>query len=440
MPAPLSHAAKRQRLAGQLAAARAAGATPALRKSTSNLFRKRDRRAPGWIDARDFDQVLAVDTARRLIEAEGMTPYSRLADATLRHGLAPAVVPQLKTITAGGAVSGLGIESSSFRYGLVHETVEEMDVLLAGGDVITCSRQNHADLFYGFPNSYGTLGYAVRLVMRLIPAQPLVRVRHRRFNDPENFFDALHAAAADPQIDYLDGVVFGPAEMYSTAGEFTSEGGSPSDYTWRRIYYQSIRRRSEDTLTAAGYLWRWDTDWFWCSRQFGFQNPVVRLLAGRRLLNSAFYQRVMRLGQRLLPDGGGRAPVIQDVQVPLGRAAEFLRFLLAAIGITPIWICPLRSPEKTAAWDLYPVRGGTLYINFGFWDTVPTRFEPGHYNRKVEEKLGEVGGRKGLYSTAWYDRETFWNQHNWERYVELKRNYDPEGAFPDLYEKCVERR
>ena len=35
----------------------------------------------------------------------------------------PAVVPQLKSITLGGAVAGVGIEATSFRYGLVHDTI-----------------------------------------------------------------------------------------------------------------------------------------------------------------------------------------------------------------------------------------------------------------------------------------------------------------------------
>ena len=51
----------------------------------------------------------------------------------------PAVVPQLKTITLGGAVAGVGIESSSYRHGLVHDTVLELDVLLGDGRVVTCT-------------------------------------------------------------------------------------------------------------------------------------------------------------------------------------------------------------------------------------------------------------------------------------------------------------
>ena len=78
----------------------------------------------------DFQHVLSVDPQTRVIETEGMVTYEALSDAALTHGLMPAVVPQLKSITIGGAIGGIGIESSSFRYGLPHETVLEMDVLL----------------------------------------------------------------------------------------------------------------------------------------------------------------------------------------------------------------------------------------------------------------------------------------------------------------------
>ena len=92
-----------------------------------------------------------------------MTTYEDLVDATLPHGLMPLVVPQLKTITLGGAVTGLGIESSSFRNGLPHESVLEMEILTGDGEVVAATPDGeHADLFHGFPNSYGTLGYALR--------------------------------------------------------------------------------------------------------------------------------------------------------------------------------------------------------------------------------------------------------------------------------------
>ena len=66
-----------------------------------------------------------------------MTTYEHLVQATLPYGLMPLCVPQLKTITLGGAVTGLGIESASFRSGLPHESVIEMDILTGAGEILT---------------------------------------------------------------------------------------------------------------------------------------------------------------------------------------------------------------------------------------------------------------------------------------------------------------
>ena len=118
--------------------------------------------------------MIDVDLAAGTAQVQGMTTYETLVAATLARGVMPLVVPQLKTITLGGAVTGLGIESTSFRHGLPHESVRAMDVLLADGDVVTATPDGeHADLFAAFPNSYGTLGYALRLEIEVQPVRPL---------------------------------------------------------------------------------------------------------------------------------------------------------------------------------------------------------------------------------------------------------------------------
>ncbi|MGH8599853.1 MAG: FAD-binding protein, partial [Burkholderiales bacterium] len=139
---------------------------------------------------RHFNQVLRVDAAQGWIEAEGMTRYADLVDAALKHGVMPAVVPELKSITLGGAVAGVGVEASSFKYGLVHETVQEIEILLGDGRIVVASPDNeHSDLFYGFPNSYGTLGYALRVKALAIPVKPYVSLRHSRHSDPAAYFE-----------------------------------------------------------------------------------------------------------------------------------------------------------------------------------------------------------------------------------------------------------
>jgi FAD/FMN-containing dehydrogenase len=441
------YAERRERLVQALAAG--AGDAPVrLGKQTSNLFRDRAAAPGAKLDVREFGHVLEVNAAEGWVDVEGMTPYDVLADATLARGLMPCVVPQLKSITIGGAVAGVGIEASSFKYGLVHETMLELEVLAGDGAIVLVRPDNeHRELFYGFPNSYGTLGYALRVRAKAVPVKPFVRLEHVQHRDPEAFFGNVAALCASP-ADFVDGVVFGPADMVTTAGRFVDAAPYTSDYTFRKIYYRSLRERDEDYLTVRDYLWRWDTDWFWCSKNLGAQNPVVRRLLGRKRLNSRFYTKVMRWNGRVgltkqLDRLVGRHPesVIQDVDIPIDRAPEFLDFFQREIGIRPVWICPFRAYDPAASWTLFPTRPNVLYVNFGFWDVVRRREQhpPGHFNRLIERKVSQLGGIKSLYSDSYFPRPEFEAIYNQLAYAPLKQRYDPQGRFKGLYEKCVLR-
>jgi FAD/FMN-containing dehydrogenase len=434
-----------------------------LAKRTSNLFRFRDaeggrvgRSTPAGLDVSAFGHVLRVDPASRTAWVGGMTTYEDLCDATLRHRLMPLVVPQLKTITLGGAVTGLGIESTSLRSGMPHESVTEMEILTGDGRVIRASDDNeYADLYRGFPNSYGTLGYAVSLTIELEPVQPFVHIRHFPFRTPEECMEAVGQIAAEGSFrghraDFVDGTAFAPDELYLTVGAFSDVAPWRSDYTGLQIYYQSIRRDKEDFLTIRDYLWRWDTDWFWCSRPFGVQHPAVRRLWPRRYRRSDVYRKLVAFDRRhhvsdrvnarrhLAP----REAVIQDVEIPVDRGAEFLRFFSANVGMSPVWMCPLRLRDERA-WPLYPLRPGEVYVNFGFWGTVPLPAgarTDGHYNRLVEDEVARLDGHKSLYSTSFYPEEEFYRRYNGDAYQALKRAYDGQGRLLGLYEKCVSGR
>ena len=416
-----------------------------LGKPSSNLFRFGGAAAQR-LDASALTGVIGVDPVARSAEVQGMTTYEHLVDATLAHGMMPTVVPQLKTITLGGAVTGLGIESSSFRYGLPHESVREMDVLTAAGEVVTASPDGpHADLHRGFANSYGTLGYALRLLVDLLPVAPYVRLEHRRVASAD-LAAAITEVCADDAVDFVDGTVFTPGEQYLTVGTFTEDPGpGPSDYTGQQIFYRSIRERTVDHLSIRDYLWRWDTDWFWCSRALGVQHPVVRALWPRRYRRSDVYRRLVALDRRTglsdrvrrLAGQPGEEPVIQDVELPVERLVEFLDAFHADIGITPVWLCPLRL-RSAQPWPLYPMRPGELYVNVGFWSAVPQRpGDPEAHNRRIEELVAELGGHKSLYSTVHYSEAEFWKHYNGPAYRALKQRYDPNGRLPDLYHKVA---
>ena len=460
---PARHAAAVDRLVASYRAI-PADATVRLAKKTSNLFRARAANTAPGLDVSGLGQVIGVDVARRTADVGGTCTYEDLVAATVPLGLSPLVVPQLKTITLGGAVTGLGIESSSFRNGLPHESVLEMDVLTGAGEVVTATPHNqHADLFRGFPNSYGSLGYATRLRIELEPVEPYVALRHLRFADLDTLTSAMNRIVDERShegeaVDYLDGVVFSPDESYLTLGRRSAEAGPVSDYTGSDVYYRSLQRRSRDRLTTADYLWRWDTDWFWCSRAFGAQQPRVRRLWPKRLLRSSFYWKLIGLDHRFqvadrIERSRGRPPrerVVQDVEVPIERTAGFLRWFLDTVPIEPLWLCPLRLREETGAatpggerpWPLYPLAAGRTYVNIGFWSSVPREVgaPEGATNRLIEQTVTAFEGHKSLYSEAFYSPEEFAELYGGDRLDTLKRRYDPRSRLLDLYSKAVRNR
>ncbi|KGP64106.1 hypothetical protein EP47_08155 [Legionella norrlandica] len=418
-----------------------------LKKTTSNLFRDR-KPAKKKIDVRHFNQVISIDSINQTAEIEGMTTYEEIVNKTLEFDFLPTVVPQLKSITIGGALAGCGIESSSFRYGLAHETMLEYEVILGDGRVITVNQNNeHQKFYYAFPNTYGTLGYALKIKIKLIPVKKYVKLNHLHFTNAEEYFLQLKKLCGENRtqspICFIDGVIFDKDNMYITLGEFVDDAPFTSNYKYMNIYYQSIKRKSVDYLITKDYIWRWDSDWFWCSKNFFMQNYFVRFLFGKLMLKSTVYMKIRRFFNsnkfaRKVADAmtGPVESVIQDVEIPIHHAKNFLDFFQHEIGIKPIWICPTKAYQENHLYSFYEMDPNILYVNFGFWDMVPTKHEEGFYNKKIENKVQELDGNKSLYSRVYYSEDQFWKIFNKELYDSLKKQYDPKGSFSDLFLKC----
>ena len=457
VPAEAEHRAAVDRLVASYRAIPPA-ATVRLAKKSSNLFRARQAITTPGLDVSGLTGVIGIDVDALTADVGGMCTFEDLVAATLPLGLSPLVVPQLKTITVGGAVTGLGIEATSFRNGLVHESVLEIDILTGAGEVVTARPTGeYADLFSGFPNSYGSLGYATRVRVQLEPVLPFVAVRHLRFDSLDELEPVIAGIVDSGQhdgitVDYLDGVVFSATESYLTLGTKTAEPGPTSDYTGQQIYYRSLQYQRSDRLTISDYLWRWDTDWFWCSRAFGAQQPLIRRIWPKRLRRSSVYWKLVALDRRVgladrIEKWHHRPPlerVVQDVEIPLEGTAGFLSWFLQNVPIEPVWLCPLRmrrDPIGPSSWPLYPLKPGRTYVNVGFWSVVSsTPGAPGATNRRIEDRVTAAAGHKSLYSDSYYTPAAFDGLYGGADYRALKARYDPNDRLLSLYAKTVERR
>jgi FAD/FMN-containing dehydrogenase len=415
-----------------------------LAKSTiSNLFRYQPRgTAVRRLSLANFNGVLSLDSDARTVEVEGLATYETVVRHCLAHGFLPLVAPELKHITVGGATVGIGIESTCFRYGFVHDGLIEADVLLPSGDIVTCRADNeHADLFRALPNSYGTLGYILRAKISLHRAAPYVHLNIERFGDPAEYLDAMRAATASQENDFVEGLFFEGERYFLMTGRFATQVPRCDDIVRESIFYRLVETRRDIYLATADYIFRYDPDWFWNVPETA-PYALFRRLAPISWRNSSFYTKYVATKKKLLGTVGlhdtGMEPLIQDWQVPWAKAVELVRFCLSEVSLEgrPWAAVPIKTPRQPT---LYPIKPKELYFNLGCYCQVHKRAgkEPYYYTKIMDRKCFDLGGIKMLYSSSFLNEAEFDARYNGAAYRALKSKYDPTGAAQTLYAKVA---
>lgn len=461
----------REEHAARVGSAREAAKQPGplrmFKATTSNTFRPQQiasrEQTTKRLDLSRFTHVLEVNTEELWCDIEASATFETFVSETLPRGVAPLVIPELRTITVGGAIVGIGIESSSFRHGFFHEGLLEADVLLASGEVVTVGPTGeHAELFRAIPNSLGSFGYLLRLRMRVQRSKPLVRLEKVWASSPEALVEGLAKASADKELDFVDGVALGEEGGMVITGKFAAEapaGTAVKAYGFWPQFYPSLVHEGVDYLTTSDYLWRWDSDWFWCTQIFpGLTQRIIRELCGPELLRSDVYKAFNdAMIQNFIEPLGRNANeelVIQDIEIPLDRSAEWIRKFLRVVpsvqigkikltrpGLqetVPIWLCPVKGTSS----PLMPMNPDQLYINFGFWDALQgpeTKggMSVGSINKALEQLTETMSGKKTLYSSSYFSEEDFYRQYNGEHYKKIKAKYDPDHRLRGWYERLT---
>jgi FAD/FMN-containing dehydrogenase len=390
------------------------------------------------LDVRDLDEILEIDVAGRTCTAEPGVTFSDLVRATLPHGLAPLLVPELETITIGGAVSGCAVESSSFKHGGFHDGCLEYEIVTSFGEVLRCAPDENPEIFEMIHGSYGTLGIITKLKFRLAPAKPYVRIEYLVYDTFAEFNRELSRRCAAGDVDFVDGIAHSADKFVLCLGRFVDAVSGPtSSYRWLDIYFRSTLTRAEDYLTTYDYFFRYDTDCHWTTQTLpGMRTRLGRLLLGKLFLGST---NLLNWSRRLRPifKYQKHLPVVIDLFIPKRRFGEFYAWYEQAVGYYPVWIVPYRMPSPYR-W-IAEAHGGprgdaTEYVDFAVYGLRNDR--PGvNYSKLLEERTRECGGIKTLISENHYDEATFWTIYNRDAYDRVKRRTDPRNLFRGLYEK-----
>jgi FAD/FMN-containing dehydrogenase len=385
------------------------------------------------IDVSSLRHILLIDVEARVCIAEPGVTFRELVQATLEHGLVPRMVPELETITIGGAVAGCAVESMAYKYGGFHDSCTEYEVITGTGDVVRCSRKYDPELFGMMHGSYGTLGIITELTFELVVSKPFVHMQYLSFGAWPEFRAAMAESMKAPDVDFIDAIAHAQDRFVLCLGRFCDAApGEPSSYRRTEIFYRSTLDREHDYLSTHDYFFRYDTDCHWSTQTFPWMGTKWgRRLLGRFMLGSTNllgWSRTLRPLFKLQKN----PPVVTDLFIPEAEVDAFYAWYERTIGYYPLWLVPYRVLEPYP-WLRADHSRSDLYFDVAIYG-LP---DDGTYSELLEQKTFAVKGIKTLISQNHYDEATFWKVYDRERYERVKRRMDPSNLFRGLYEKMV---
>ena len=427
----LTHEQKVARIADQLRKRTGTRPVSLKKKAVSHEVPKPDdkRYLDDKLDISDLNEILRIDPEQHICVAEPGVTFVDLVAATMRHNLVPIVVPELKTITIGGAVAGCSIESMSYKYGGFHDTCLEYEIITAKGDLLNCTPDNENSLVFQMAHgTFGTLGIISKLKFRLIPAKPFVKVTYEKYGDLEAYKSAIWAHYQNWDVDFMDGIIHSPTELVLSAANFTDEAPYAHSYDWTRVYYLSTKSRKEDYLRTPDYFFRYDK---------GVTNVTPKSFLGRlffgKFVDSTTVLKLVERFRRFIPSK--MIPMTVDVFIPFSKASEFMDWYRREINFFPLWCVPykrVREYEWIAS-DFLKKTNDELFLDLAIYGMK--QMGDKNYYKILEDELMDIGALKTLISNNYYVEADFWKIWNKENYDRVKRLTDPDNIFRDLYSK-----
>jgi hypothetical protein len=471
-------------------------------KADGHEFRKKYQ-SKNRLNLSSFSKILGISTEdedNAWIDIGGMIKYDDLVKSmisTHHSRFIPAIVPELLSITVGGAISGIGIESTSFKYGLVHDTVIDMDILTSDGNVVFCSRKEtrkhqedgyeeedgkNSDLFYGIPNSYGTLGYILRAKIRIIPSQPVIQLIHYSFTSSKEAFQVFEKESNNiMENDFIEGIVFNKNNFHILIGKFYNpleillnhrneeeieekgkelakkhENIEIKDFNLTKSFYRSILEsdiKEIEYTTLYHYLSRWDVDGFWGTSSISLlQNSWIRYYF-RNYLKTELLLKFSRLPilQTIISllasststtssslsgsPSFGRETITTDNGIPIEHWQTYYDWYFTTFpDSNPLWLCSFRTFSTC---PLLKVKTNHLFCDFGtFSYEIPSiNSNPRYFNEIIEKKIFELNGMKCFYSVNCFPDDSYEKVVNHSEYLQLKEKYDSQKKFPMLKDK-----
>jgi FAD/FMN-containing dehydrogenase len=387
------------------------------------------------LEMRDFDRVLALDAARKIITVEAGATWDDVQRAINPHGLAVKVMQSSYIFTVGGTMSanahGRDLDKTSFV-----ETVLSFHLMLPDGSIVNVSRSENPELFRLVIGGYGMFGVIVDATLQL--TDDVVFERRAAIVDYKDFPAYFAKLKTDPAAGLM------LARPSFARGTFLREMVVT---TWNRT------DRSADGLHVLGeeqHVLR-DRFFFGLSRKFEWAKDL-RWYLQKKVESSPGQTKLISRNNAMRPPetplelldyySTDDTDIIQEYYVPIRSFVPFMdefRRILAdgRMNVVSSTIRYVKANDET---DLAyaPKEDAFAIIQMS---NAPLSEEGQRRAQTVTQQLVDAairfGGAYYLTYQSYPTRAQMWRAYpEAKRVFERKRFYDPEERFMSkFYEK-----
>lgn len=367
-----------------------------------------------------FNRFLAFDSETQILECEAGVSLEEIIEVFLPRGYFLPVTPGTKYVTIGGAIANDVHGKNHHKDGAISDHVIDFTLMTADGKVLTCSREENAELFWATVGGIGLTGILLTARLRLIPVESAyMEVDYQKAANLEEALEKL--AETDDLYPYsvawIDCLTSGKSMGRSVLmlGKHASREHPLSIREKRKLnmpfhlpsialnplsigafntlYYNKFKDNSRVTVDYDTFFYPLDAIGNW-NRMYG---------------SSGFIQY-----QMVFPPETSKAG-LTTILTMLSRArkSSFLAVLKSFGEKGKGW---LAFPRKgyTLALDI-PVRGGEKFLSF---------------IHELDQVVMKYDGVLYLAKDSTMSPETFRHMYpEWERFRQMKEQIDPHHVF-----------
>jgi FAD/FMN-containing dehydrogenase len=368
------------------------------------------------------DRLLSFDPDTGVLHAQAGVSLSTLKRVFLNRGFYTPVSPGTQYVTLGGMVASDVHGKGHHVAGTFGDHVRQLKMRVASGDIVTCSRDEHPDLFLATLGGMGLTGHVLEVTfqMRKI-ASPWVWRECIQMPELDALIDGLEASARDwpMTVAWIDTLATGrnfgrgllmrgrwaspdeapphpPGKPFSPMVPYHFPNWALNDLSIKAFnfayYWKQLRREVVGPVTPQSWWYPLDGIQHW-HRIYGHRG---------------FTQH-----QCVIPRAAGR-----------DKVRDYCRILARRGGTSFLCVIKDCGPQSEGLLS-FPMEGTSVALD------LPIRHDTQDLIDELNEFVIDVGGRIYLTKDGFTRREHFQTMEaeRLPRFEEVRRRWDPDLAL-----------